>query len=139
VDFISTEAAEKLKAYEQAGGQLLIGPVEPTYDELQQQSQPLSGCRFNLVSEKALPTAVRSLQLHRPLGIEAEAVEMELFQRDQQTLMFLRNPTEKLQRVVINFSGGKQFIAALDGPSVGGEGRIAIDMPPYSVRAWEVK
>ena len=146
-EFLSRSAQERLSAYVQAGGTLLIGPMLPHLDERMQACETLADAANNpgkgrivrIPEEQGLKDALSGLGV-LPSALSSDLhLELVVHRRDGRILVYASNPTPQEREAVLTLreqpGGMWQEIwpqrSLMDSAS-------AVCLAPYSVRIWEV-
>jgi beta-galactosidase len=147
IDFMDPEDQERLLGYVEDGGRLIVGPGMPRFDPRLRQVEMLA--RFLdgpgraaigqgelvWVDTPNLRPMLEELAPEPEFRLGGGAADLAVLRRDRETLLFFANPESSATRSVVRFDGTRAFESVWAGAgAVRGEGKVAIDIEPYTVR-----
>jgi len=135
-EIMSSSERRTLLDYKASGGNLVIGPVTPIYDERLEES-PFGGgiepwgdfSRFD----------PDRYGLRRDFRADAPNVELSVHISETGTMLFAANTGDAAVEAEIIFSGRKRFAAEANGSDMDGEGSVKAVLAPYTVCVWSVE
>jgi beta-galactosidase len=151
VDFLDPCAQEQLLTYAREGGDLILGPVIPSLTPGLEECRPigefiqqpgtviLGAGRLTWAT-----TAELSMVLAQHLGTpsytcDKPEVGLGVHRHGERELLFAANPTATACLAKIQFEGARTFQPAWhSAPAVCGNKQVEVELPPYTVRIWEV-
>jgi len=151
VDFMDAADQQRLLAYAEQGGQLVLGPGLPYLDPalspcevLQKVVAEPGGTAVGAgyiwwVSQEQVPAIVDALA--SPSTCWCDDLQVLLVQQTNRghTLLFVANPTPLRRETVIHFLGTQRLQRVWGEACVlSGEERIVVDLEPYTVQIWEM-
>ncbi|MBX3071094.1 MAG: beta-galactosidase [Thermomicrobiales bacterium] len=151
IDFMDPADQEALLGYVEDGGRLVIGPGMPKLDPRLRQSELMARFlsepgrtdmgRGELVwsETEQLRDVVDSLDGHAQFRLEDSPVELSILRRNEDTLLFLANPTSEASEAVVRFDGEHRFESVWSvNSAVESKDELAVAIEGYSVRVFDV-
>jgi beta-galactosidase len=150
-DFMSADDQQPLLEYARNGGALVVGPGMPYLDEYLRPKRVLAEHAMDpgtfsiglghlvWATDQDVAECVR--RLVRPAEFRADDTRLEVVPHyhEDQTLLFVSNPTPQPIAATLRFEGERTFSTAWAEPrSERVRDELAVELRPYSVEIWAV-
>jgi beta-galactosidase len=150
-DFMSADDQQPLLEYARNGGALVVGPGMPYLDEYLRPKRVLAEHAMDpgtfsiglghlvWATDQDVAECVR--RLVRPAEFRADDTRLEVVPHyhEDQTLLFVSNPTPQPIAATLRFEGERTFSTAWAEPrSERVRDELAVELRPYSVDIWAV-
>jgi hypothetical protein len=137
--------------YIQAGGQLVVGPGLPYTDPTPKRpgilgqyldapgATAIGTGRLIWAEPGSLPTLVGELAPPPSFACDDPAIDLTVLHDAERTLVFTANPTDTARSATLRFAGQQRLNAVWGGEeTLQGVRQVALALPAYGVRIWEV-
>ncbi len=151
VDFMDADDQQRLLAYVQEGGHLLIGPGMPYLDPALQPCEVLGAYltepgsvqvglgRITWAQQHEIEPLLKNTVPAAEYVCAHPEIDMTIQCSDRHTLLFVANPKKHEIATSIHFKGERQFQQAWGADSTCHvQDYLPIAMAPYSVQIWKV-
>ncbi len=151
-EFMAADAQARLRAYVEQGGRLVIGPGLPTLDPALNPCAILAGGietpgthqvgagELIWVDTADLSDVIDQLEGTPPIRTAAGRLPLIVQRRGDETLLFLANPGDEPRSDTVHFEAERRLtpVWPAEGAVLVGC-KIAVTLPPYTVRIWDVQ
>lgn len=135
-EFMSKDSQMKLTEYAMQGGQLLMGPCLPRFDETMNKNKILK--EINIISDPNVfvPADYGLIPRYRA---DKPGIEIVTHEKENDVLLFAANVTNEDCQVTIQFDGEKIFYPKWNAKNVNGQKSFRTLLQAYSVAVWRVE
>ncbi|MFC1613692.1 beta-galactosidase [Gemmatimonadota bacterium] len=167
-DYLYREELTALRSFIQGGGILIFGPGRPRLNQWMQVDKGLDtffsrasaaerapenimqdsssapgggsapGVLIHMQSPLEVNRLLKSFEVAQPFTRSNKNLDLSVFQRGGQRLLFVANSTDKPQKSDIFFRGSQKFRDSLNELNFSGKGKITVELDPYRIGVWEV-
>jgi len=103
------------------------------------ESPAKEGILIQMESPLEMSRLLKALEVEIPFTRSNTNLDLSLHRAGNgRKLLFVANGTKRHQKSAVFFTGSYSFHNLLNGETLEAEGKIAVELPPYSIAVWEV-
>ncbi len=141
--YLSRPVQERLAAYAQGGGTLVMGPELPRLDALMQPCDLLKhvpASRLHVLPKGAeIAATLTALGVQPAAVVDNRHVDTVLFTAPGRTVVVAANTTDTVQAYSLSVSGARQLRGVWQSGVLAGNGVFHDALPAYRIHVWEAE